>query len=51
MLTKILEFVKDKFNDIILIIVIGLFIMLAFALGFIIAKSQQKEPIKIEKTN
>jgi capsular polysaccharide biosynthesis protein len=47
-LAKILDFVKSRFSDIILVIIVSLLIMLAFSAGFIIAKYQSKEPIKIE---
>ena len=49
MITKISDFVKTKFNDIILIIIVALLILLSFALGFIMAKYQQKQPIQIEE--
>jgi hypothetical protein len=47
MLTKISEFVKAHFNDIILFIIVALLIMLAFATGYITAKSQLKTPIQV----
>jgi len=47
MLTKISEFVKAHFNDIILFIVVALLIMLAFATGYITAKYQFKTPIQV----
>ena len=46
-LTKIKDFVKDHFYDIMLFIIIALLIMLAFAVGYITAKYQSKEPIQI----
>ena len=49
MIAKISNFVKMKFRDIILAIIIGLLVLLAFALGFITAKYQQKQPIQIEE--
>jgi uncharacterized membrane protein affecting hemolysin expression len=49
MLTKISEFVKAHFNDIILIIIVALLIMLSFASGYITAKYQSKTPVQIEK--
>ena len=53
-LSKIQAFVKNfldkKFYDIILFIVIVLLMMLAFATGYIAAKYQSKEPIKIINT-
>jgi len=48
MIAKIRDFVKEQFHNIMLFIVIVLLIMLAFAVGYITAKSQFKEPIKIE---
>jgi len=47
MLSEIREFVKARFYDIILFIIIALLILLAFAAGYITAKYQSKEPIKI----
>lgn len=48
MIAKISNFVKAHFNDIILIIIVALLILLSFAVGYIIAKEQQKQPIQIE---
>ena len=48
MLTKIKEFVKEHQNDIILLIGVVLISLLSFAMGYIVAKQQEKEPIKIE---
>ncbi len=47
MLSEIKEFVKARFNDIMLFIIIILLVLLAFAAGFITAKQQLKEPLKI----
>jgi hypothetical protein len=47
MLSKLLAFVKSHFNDIILFIIVALLIMLSFAIGYITAKYQSKEPIEI----
>ena len=47
MLTKISEFVKAHFNDIMLFIIVALLILLAFAAGYIFAKYQIKEPLII----
>lgn len=47
-LSKVSSFVKDKFYDIMLFIIVVLLIILAFAAGYITAKYQSKEPIKIE---
>lgn len=48
MLTKIIQFVKTHLDDIILVIGVILISLLSFAMGYIIAKQQEKEPIKIE---
>jgi len=48
-LPKIVGFVKSRFNDIMLFIIIILLVLLSFAAGFIIAKYQSKTPIQIEK--
>ncbi|MCX6759262.1 MAG: hypothetical protein NT012_01740 [Candidatus Nealsonbacteria bacterium] len=49
MLTKIKQFVKTYQTDIILVIGVVLISLLSFAMGYIVAKQQEKEPIKIEK--
>jgi len=48
MLSEIKYFVKDKFYDIMLFIIVALLILLAFAAGYITAKYQSKTPITIE---
>jgi hypothetical protein len=48
MLTKIKEFVKIHQTDIILVIGVILISLLSFAMGYIVAKQQEKEPIRIE---
>jgi len=48
MLAKIKEFVKKYQADIILVIGVILISLLSFAAGFIVAKQQEKEPLKIE---
>jgi len=48
MLTKIKEFVKSHQSDIILLIGVILISLLSFAMGYIVAKYQEKEPIRIE---
>jgi hypothetical protein len=50
-LAKINEFVKDHFNDIMLFIIIVLLVLLAFAIGYIMAKYQIKSPIQIQDAN
>lgn len=49
MLSEIKDFVKIYFNDIMAVIIVALLILLSFACGFIIAKYQLKQPIRIEK--
>jgi hypothetical protein len=49
MLAKIKEFVKTHQSDIILVIGVILISLLSFAMGYIVAKQQEKEPIKIEQ--
>jgi len=48
MLAKLRDFVKANLDDIILLIGVILISLLSFAMGYIIAKQQGKEPIKIE---
>jgi len=48
MLTKIIQFVKSHQSDIILLIGVILISLLSFAMGYIVAKYQEKEPIRIE---
>jgi len=48
MLSKIIDFVKDKLYDIMLFIIIVLLLMFAFAAGYITAKYQSRTPITIE---
>ncbi|MEK7519568.1 MAG: hypothetical protein AAB565_02195 [Patescibacteria group bacterium] len=48
MLSNIKIFVKTRENDIMLLIAIILISLLSFSLGFITAKKQEKEPIKVE---
>ena len=49
MLSKIKDFVKAHLNDMMLFIIVVLLILFAFAAGYITAKYQSKEPIKIEQ--
>ena len=48
MLAKIKQFVKSYQSDIILVIGVILISLLSFAIGYITAKTQDKEPIRIE---
>jgi len=47
-LKQIFQFLKEHQADIILVIGVILISLLSFAVGFIVAKQQEKEPIKIE---
>lgn len=49
MLAKLKQFVKGHLDDIILLIGVILISLFSFAMGYITAKKQNKEPIKIEK--
>jgi hypothetical protein len=48
-LAKIKEFVKEHEISIILAIGVMLVSLLSFAIGYLVAKEQLKEPIKIER--
>jgi len=50
MLSKIKQFVKEHQGDIILVVGVILISLLSFAMGYIVAKQQEKEPIVIEET-
>jgi hypothetical protein len=47
MVTKILDFVKENQDKIILVVCIVLISLLSFSLGYIFAKTQEKQPLKI----
>ena len=47
MLAKIKDFVNEYLSDIILLIGVILISLLSFAVGYIVAKQQEKEPIQI----
>ena len=49
-LSRIKEFVKAHETEIILAIGVLLISLLSFAIGYLTAKEQLKEPIKIEQT-
>ena len=51
MLSKIFQFVKKYQEEIILFIGVVLVSLLSFAAGYIMAKQQEKIPIKFEKIN
>ena len=47
-LSRIIQFVKTHQSDIILVIGVILISLLSFAMGYITAKTYEKEPLKIE---
>ncbi len=49
-LSKILQFVKNNLDNIILFVIIVLFVLLSFATGYIIAKYQDREPVFINQS-
>lgn len=51
MLSKIRDFVKAYQADVILVAGVILISLLSFALGYIAAKQEDKEPISIEMPN
>jgi hypothetical protein len=51
MLTKIMDFVKENQDKIVLVICIILIASLAFFLGYITAKTQEKQPLRIIEGN
>jgi hypothetical protein len=50
MFEKIKEFIKAHWEEIILVIGVILISLLSFAIGYITAKHEEKEPIKIENS-
>jgi hypothetical protein len=48
MFEKIKEFIRDHWEEIILAIGVILISLLSFAIGYITAKQEEKQPIKIE---
>jgi len=48
MLSKLIEFIKRHQEDIILFIGVILISLFFFAMGYIVAKEQEKTPLKIE---
>jgi len=48
MLTKITNFVKENQDKIVLVICVILIATLSFFLGFLYAKTQEKQPLRIE---
>lgn len=51
MLSKIIKFVKEYHKDIILFIGVILISLFSFFMGYIMAKQQEKEPIRFEMPN
>ena len=47
MVTKILDFVKENQDKIVLVVCIVLIALLSFSLGYIFARTQEKQPIQI----
>jgi hypothetical protein len=47
MLTKIMDFVKENQDKIVLVVCIVLIALLSFSLGYIFAKTQEKQPLRI----
>lgn len=47
-LAKVKELVKERETDILLAIGVALISLLSFAIGYLTAKEQLKEPIRIE---
>jgi hypothetical protein len=45
------DFIKEYQEDIILVIGVILISLLSFAMGYIIAKEQGKEPIRLEQSS
>lgn len=49
MLAKIQEFIKQNQKNILLATVVILISLLSFAIGYLVAKYQQKEPLRFEE--
>ncbi|MDD4531396.1 MAG: hypothetical protein PHH21_01670 [Candidatus Pacebacteria bacterium] len=49
MLTKITNFVKENQDKIVLVLCMVLVTTLAFSLGYIYGKTQEKQPLRIEQ--
>jgi CHASE1-domain containing sensor protein len=50
MFEKVKNFIKEHQSDIILLLGVMLISLLSFAMGYILAKQQQKEQIRFEKS-
>jgi len=44
------DFIKEHQEDIVLVVGVILISLLSFAMGYIVAKQQEKEPIRFEET-
>jgi len=51
MLSNLKEIVKNHKTDIILLIAVILISLFSFAMGYIVAKNQEKEPLRIEEVS
>lgn len=51
MLSGIKRFVNDNSDDIILVIGVVLISLISFAAGYIVAKQQDREPLRFEQTS
>jgi hypothetical protein len=51
MLARLFKFVKDNQSDIILFLGVILVSLLSFAMGYVFAKYQEKEPVIIESVS
>jgi len=49
MLSNLKDFIKDNQEELILLIGVVLISFLSFAAGFIVAKQQEKEPLRFEE--
>lgn len=50
MLTKFKDFVKNNLNEILVVVAVILISLFSFAAGYLTAKYQEKEPIRIENS-
>lgn len=50
MLSKLIQFVKTHENDVVLVVGVILISLLSFAMGYLSAKTQEKEPLQIEQS-
>lgn len=50
MLSKFIKFIKSHEQDIVLLVGVVLISLLSFAIGFITAKQQEKQPLQFEMT-